>query len=292
MTVRLFLGLAACALLQAGEADLRRAFLGKQILLKIDMPGSHHGVDLNLDRDDPMDWKQYSQRIKNFGVSIPRDRTATVTAIVVKKDLIEFQLDGGGFGTFGDDTSTSVTTYVPKSRYENDLERDLRRETDPQRRRRIQADLDRERSRRYREERIARQQAEAASAMKRQEVMDKRMRGGSRFNLRRVVSVMDVMPEQLADWLREYADLGMRMSNTSPRQAPQPQSAPRNDGPALRRGMAIEEVTQKLGNGKLLSENVGADGILTQQWEFVTPDQVFNVTAVEGMVVKYAMKAR
>ncbi len=292
MTVRLFLGLAACALLQAGEADLRRAFLGKQILLKIDMPGSHHGVDLNLDRDDPMDWKQYSQRIKNFGVSIPRDRTATVTAIVVKKDLIEFQLDGGGFGTFGDDTSTSVTTYVPKSRYENDLERDLRRETDPNRRRRIQADLDRERSRRYREERIARQQAEAASAMKRQEVMDKRMRGGSRFNLRRVVSVMDVMPEQLADWLREYADLGMRMSNTSPRQAPQPQSAPRNDGPALRRGMAIEEVTQKLGNGKLLSENVGADGILTQQWEFVTPDQVFNVTAVEGMVVKYAMKAR
>ncbi len=292
MTVRLLLGLAACALLQAGEADLRRAFLGKQILLKIDMPGSHNGVDLNLDRDDPMDWKQYSQRIKNFGVSIPRDRTATVTAIVVKKDLIEFQLDGGGFGTFGDDTNTSVSTYVPKSRFENDLERDLKRETDPQRRRRIQADLDRERSRRYREERIARQQAEAASAVKRQEVMDKRMRGGSRFNLRRVVSVMDVMPEQLADWLREYADLGLRMSNTSPRQAPQPQSAPRNDGPALRRGMSIDEVKDKLGSGRLLSENVGADGILTQQWEFVTPSQVFAVTAVEGLVVKYSMTAR
>ena len=26
----------------------------------------------------------------------------------VKKDLIEFQLGGGGYGTFGDDTSTSV----------------------------------------------------------------------------------------------------------------------------------------------------------------------------------------
>lgn len=292
MTARLLLGLAACALLQAGEADLRRAFMGKQILLKIDMPGSHHGVDLNLDRDDPMDWKQYSQRIKNFGVSIPRDRTATVTSIVVKKDLIEFQLDGGGFGTFGDDTSTTVSTYVPKSRYENDLERDLRRETDPYRRRRIQADLDRERSRRYREERIARQQAEGASAMKRQEVMDKRMRGGSRFNLRRVASVMEVTPEQLADWLHEYADLGLRMSNTSPRQAPPPQSAPRNDGPALRRGMSIEEVKEKLGDGRLLSENVGADGILTQQWEFVTPGQLFAVTAVEGLVVKYSMTSR
>lgn len=292
MTVRLLLGLAACALLQASEADLRRAFLGKQILLKIDMPGTQQGVDLNLDRDDPMDWKQYSHRIKNFGVAIPRDRTATVTAIVVKKDVIEFQLDGGGFGTFGDDTNTSVSTYVPKSRYENDLERDLRRETDPNRRRRLQADLDRERSRRYREERIARQQAEGVNAMKRQEVMDKRMRGGSRFNLRRVVGVMDVMPEQLADWLREYADLGLRMSNTSPRPPAQPQSAPRNDGPALRRGMSMDEVKDKLGSGRLLSENVGADGILTQQWEFVTPGQVFAVTAVEGLVVKYSMNAR
>ncbi len=292
MTVRVLLGLAACSLLQAGEADLRRAFMGKQILLKIDMPGTQQGVDLNLDRDDPMDWRQYSQRIKNFGVSIPRDRTATVTSIVVKKDLIEFQLDGGGFGTFGDDTSTTVSTYVPKSRYENDLERDLRRETDPNRRRRIQADLDRERSRRYREERIARQQAEGVSAIKRQEVMDRRMRGGSRFNLRRVVSVMDVTPEQLSDWLREYADLGLRMSNDSPRQAPPPQSAPRNDGPALRRGMSIDDVKAKLGEGRLLSENVGADGILTQQWEFVTPSQMFAVTAVEGLVVKYSMTAR
>lgn len=298
MTVRVLLGLSACLILHAGEADLRRAFLGKQVYLKIDMPGTQQGVDLNLDRDDPMDWRQYSQRIKNFGVSIPRGRSATVTALVVKKDIIEFQLDGGGYGTFGDDTSTTVSSYVPKSRYENDLERDIKRETDPVRRRRLQADLDRERSRRYREERIARQQAEAASAIKRQEVMDKRMRGGSRFNLRHVVGIMDVMPEQMADWMREYVDFGgpfnNNMSQTPPRpqQMPRNDAPPRNDGPMLRRGMSIDEVTQKLGNGKLLSENVGADGILTQQWEYVTPDQVFSVTAVEGMVVKYAMKAR
>ena len=67
---------------------------------------------------------------------------------------------------------------------------------------------------------------------------------------------------------------------------------PAGDGPQLRRGMTLDEAQQRLGRGKLLSEAVGADGILTQQWEFATRDQVFNVTAVEGLVVKYAMNAR
>jgi hypothetical protein len=41
-----------------------------------------------------------------------------ITTIVVKKDMIEFQLDGGGFGTFGDDTTTTVTAKpVEKSDY-------------------------------------------------------------------------------------------------------------------------------------------------------------------------------
>ena len=47
-----------------------------------------------------MDWKDYSGRIKQFGTAIRKGDTARVTAIVVKKDMIEFQLDGGGFGTF------------------------------------------------------------------------------------------------------------------------------------------------------------------------------------------------
>ena len=300
MTVRMLLGLACGLMLQANEAELRRAFVGKQVILRIDMPGTHHGVDLHLDRDDPMDWKQYSQRLKNFGVSIPKGRAAMVTSLVVKKDLIEIQLDGGGFGTFGDDSSTTVSAYVPKSRYEYDLERDIKRENDPQRRRRLEADLSRERSRRYAEERRMRAAAETASAIKRQEVMEKRMRGGSRFNLRRVVGTMDVLPNQAMDWLREYVDFsgeaGGRPLVEGPRQsqnpAPPPVSRNSNEGPALRRGMSMEEVQNRLGRGKLLSEAVGTDNILTQQWEFVTAEHTYSVTAVEGLVVKYSMIAR
>ena len=69
MTVRFLLGLAACAMLQANEADLRRAFLGKQVMLKIDMPGTQQGVDLNLDRDDRGDFNDYvmisGRKVKN-----------------------------------------------------------------------------------------------------------------------------------------------------------------------------------------------------------------------------------
>ena len=36
-----------------------------------------------------MDWKDYSGRIKQFGTAIRKGDTARVTAIVVKKDMIE-----------------------------------------------------------------------------------------------------------------------------------------------------------------------------------------------------------
>ena len=39
-----------------------------------------------------------------------------VTLVKVKKDIIEFQLDGGGFGTFGDNTSTSSNIPLVESR--------------------------------------------------------------------------------------------------------------------------------------------------------------------------------
>ena len=59
-----------------------------------------------------------------MATAIHKGDTARVTAVVVKEDRIEFQLDGGGFGTFLDDTNTTVTPKtVEKSDYEKQLER-------------------------------------------------------------------------------------------------------------------------------------------------------------------------
>jgi hypothetical protein len=106
--------------LSAQDSDsLSNYFIGKEVVLKIDMPGSQQGVDLSFNKDNPMNWKQYSSRLKANGVAIRKGDTARITGFVVKNDRIEFQLDGGGFGTFFDDSSTTVNPRsVDKSDYE------------------------------------------------------------------------------------------------------------------------------------------------------------------------------
>jgi hypothetical protein len=149
------------------------------------MPGTQKGVDLRFNKPTPMDWKDYSGRIKQFGVAIRQGDVARVTAVVVKKDMIEFQLDGGGFGAFGDDTNTTVTAEpLEKSDYEKNLEKQIADTDDPDKKNALQRDLDRERARRQRQDSINQHQAQVASPMKAQEVAGKRMQGGSRFNLR------------------------------------------------------------------------------------------------------------
>lgn len=278
--------LVAALSLGASEAELRRAYMGKSVVVKIDMPGTQQGVDLYLDRDDPMDWRDYSHRTKNFGVSIPKGRSATVTAIIVKKDIVEFQLDGGGYGTFGDDTNTSVSTYIPKSDYERRLERDIKNETNASRRSSLERDLSRERSRRQREESANRAAAATANAIKRQEIYEKRLRGGSRFNLRHVVGTGDIRPEQLERWLEQYVEFDGRPSTVS--------AAPRRQEgtPQLRRGMSMDEVRDLYGRGKLLSESIDEKNLNTQQWEFLTNEFKIKVTSVDGLVIRYSMESR
>src|SRR3954451_6897182 len=118
----------------AAQSSLQNAFLGREVELKLDMPATQQGVDLNFSSGQPLDWRTYSQRLKQFGVAIRKGDTPTVTSLVVKKDRVEFQLDGGGYGTFWDDTSGVTGRIIGKSNYERQLENDLSRETDPRRR--------------------------------------------------------------------------------------------------------------------------------------------------------------
>ena len=123
------------------EAEIKRHFEGKRVTLRIDMPGASEGVDIRVDR--PFDAKQYGDRLRRFGTSIRSGETATITTIKVKKDMVEFQLDGGGYGTFGDDTSLSVNMPdVQKTNREKDLEAAVKRETDAARKRELQREQD------------------------------------------------------------------------------------------------------------------------------------------------------
>jgi hypothetical protein len=287
-----------------GQSALQSYFVGRQVTLQIDMPGTQQGVDLRMDRDEPMDWKQYSNRLKQFGPALRSGDKSTITTLVVKKNLIEFQLDGGGFGTFWDDDSTTVTPYhVDKSNYEKQLERDIRDTTDPQRRRDLQRELDRARSRREREQRSDDRAAQIASQMKAQQVADKRTRGGSRFNLRWTGAIPQdqLSPDAVMRMLEAYLDFGEIQSQkpiltpTARNTTPNAPSGPASGSSAItqiKRGMPIGDVSNLVGLGRQLSQSTSEEGLKTQIFEYLPTDYRVEVTYVDGIVVRYSISSR
>jgi hypothetical protein len=290
---------------QGDPASLEGYFTGKVVVAKIDMPGSEKGVDLAFNKPTPLDWKDYSSRLSAFGVAIHKGDTARVTKIVVKGDHIEFQLDGGGFGSFGDDTNTTVASVaVPKSQREKDLEKAVGATSDPRQRKELQEDLDHERDRRQRQEAENQNAASIASQMKAQQVAARRLRGGSRFNLKWQGSVPpdERNPDAVRQLLTEYVDFDASHGNYSPppvESMPPPPARPAYTGTAsngggvaqLKRGMRAEDVSALLGQGRQMSESVSNDGLRTQVMEYRTADNVVDVTFVEGVVVKYAIQS-
>jgi hypothetical protein len=291
------LAAALCALPVNAQNDpnsLASYFTGKEVVLKIDMPGSQQGVDLRYNKDVPMNWKEYANRLKSNGVAIHKGDTARVTAVVLKDDRIEFQLDGGGFGTFGDDTNATVTPRtVDKSDYEKQLEKQIANTTDDDERRRLQRDLDRERSRRERQDADNRNAAQVASQIKAQQISDKRLQGGSRFNLRwsGQIPADQKTPDAVMKLLADY------VSFDGPQQAAAPPPAQSGGDAAvpataqLKRGMKMSDVTNLLGQGKQLSESVSGDGLKTQTVQYSSGDRRVEVTYVEGVVVRYSISS-
>ena len=279
------------------QSSLQNAFLGREVEVKIDMPGTQQGVDLNFSSGQPFDWRQYSQRIKGFGVAIRKGDTPTVTAVVVKKDRIEFQLDGGGYGTFWDDTSGVSARMIPKSDYERQLESDISRETDPERRRRLQWDLDRERSRREREQWAENSRAQIANQIKQSEIAQKRTQGGSRFNLRWSgrIPEADLTPEAVMQRLSPWVDFKQTKDSRNifdQNAAAAPAPAPANSAVQLQRGMKRAAVEAMLGQGTLLVENKSGDGLTSKEYRYVTQDNLFDVTYVEDVLVRYSISSR
>jgi hypothetical protein len=167
------------------EADLKRRFEGTRVTLKIDMPGTEQGVDIYPGTDRPLDYSGYASRLKEHGTAIEAGDGAMITRIRVKSSHIEFQLDGGGYGTMGDETSSSVyVESTPKSNREKNLEAELKREKDPERRDELKDELDDLKDEREREDARNRTEATSAAQQKEQNIRQRRLEGGSRFNVR------------------------------------------------------------------------------------------------------------
>ena len=291
--------LATGPLAAQSEADLRQHFEGKRVTLKIAMPGTESGVDIYPGTDRPLDYPRYASRLKDSGTAIRAGDDAMITKIRVKSSHIEFQLDGGGYGTMSDETSTTVHVgSTPKSRREKNLEGELEREKDPLRQREIKEELDDLRNTRERED--ARNRAEVAGAeeQKKQNLRQRRLEGGSRFNVRYRDRLPDAVltPKGLEAALAEYVtfpSLPVNVASTEPARTVETgdigtAAAPRGGLP--RKGMTMSEVEGLLGAALDSSERPeGSLRVVTRTYR--SGDGRVTAEFVEEVLFRYSVRS-
>jgi hypothetical protein len=294
----LLLVLAAAPLRAQSEVQLRQYFEGKRVTLKLAMPGTEKGVDIYPGTDRPLDYPRYADRLKDDGTAIRAGDDAMITKIRVKSKHIEFHLDGGGYGTMSDETSTSVPVEsAPKSKREKNLEAELKREKDPLRRREMKEELDDLQNARERED--ARNRAEVADAeeQKKQNIRQRRIEGGSRFNVRYRDRLPDAVltPSGLEAALAEYVTFPVlpvnAVASTQSGQPLEPEVAGATPAPRAglpRKGMTATEVAELLGEPAQSSERPeGNLRVVTRSYR--SGDVQVTAEFVEDVLFRYSV---
>ncbi len=269
------------------EAALRDYFEGRSVTLKQPMPGTEEGVDIFPGTSRPLDYPRYAKRLKEHGTAIRSGEPAIITKIKVKSKHIEFQLDGGGYGTMGDETSSNVSTEpAPKTRREKNLEAEIKRETDPVRKRAMREEIDDLRREREREDARNRSLVAEAEEHRKQNIRQRRLEGGSRFNIRYQNQLPGeaLNPTSVMAALADYVDFGGLRSE--PTDAAQPVSTARSG--LLRKGMMLQDVNAMVGSPANTTQR--KEGTLNvQTLQYSTADGRITADFVEGVLVRYTI---
>jgi hypothetical protein len=275
-------------------------FEGKQVTVKIDMPGTQKGVDIYPNRQPPLDAKSYGDRLKQFGVSLRNGDTVMVTKVKVNKDNVEFQLGGGGFGTAMDNSDTSVHfTPSGKSDREKDLENQISNESDPDRRRSLQRELDYVRSQRERRDRIDNARAQDDAERRTEQVGMKRQQGGSRFNIKLDARGMgdSLTPQVIQNALAQYVSFsgdapgGGPAVGGTPGLAMRPSDQGGDPAQSLKKGMTREQVEALYGPAVEAHDRT-ENGMSMTTCTYKSKDEKVQADFVNGVLVQYSVSSR
>jgi hypothetical protein len=228
------------------EAALRRAFEGKTVTVRIDMPGTSQGIDVNPLETDPVNFREVAQRLKENGTAVRIGQQMMITKVAVRDWYVEFHLGGGGYGTTNDLLNEQSSVQVEQqgeTREERRLRDLIRSTTDREQRKRLERDLDDLRSRRERANARARAEAERTNIAREASLRVKRAESGSRFNVRyRGGFPPDALtPDGMMRALAPYVDFA---------NAPVDRVGSGGGGPGvsgLRKGQSIAQVEALLG---------------------------------------------
>lgn len=214
------LALALAARLEAqGESELKRFFEGKMVTAKIDLPATQEGVDVYPEESTPLDFGKYAGRLKKAGTAVRSGESIMVTKVKVKDKDIEFQLGGGGYGTFDDQLGDGgvSSSSAGKTEREKNLDRDIDREKDPAMKRRLKEERDELRKEREREDASNRATVAAAQQAHKADVRERAHEAGSRFNVRYKVKVGagQLTPQSVMQALDKYLHFPAEQFETS-----------------------------------------------------------------------------
>ena len=298
--------------LAQNEAALRAAFEGKSLTVKVDMPATSKGVDVFPQESMPVNWREMANRMKEFGTALKPGQQVMITKVVVKKDShIEFQLGGGGWGTFGDrvNSSSSVSAATEsETKEERDLKARIKAAQGPTERKRLEKELANARSERERENSKAKAEAAQANEAREANLRVKRAESGSRFNIRyrNGIPPFALTPQGVAEALAAYADIaGMPIAAAGAGQGAAVPSganslAPATPGAAaipvgsaqavlaLKKGLTLTEVEALL--GPAASANEVKEGSMTVMKRGYTADgKRISTSFVGGVLIDYAI---
>jgi hypothetical protein len=284
------------------EAILQDYFGDKNVIAKLDMPGTNEGVDLDPIADSPgrISYDSYQKRLKQFGTAIHNGDIVTITKIKLKDKHLEFHLNGGGYGTFGDSTDpTASWTPHAKSSREIDLENRIKKETSPDKRDRLKHELDDVRRDRQRRDEHRRREAEAATREKAAEIQLKRDHGGSRFNVRFAdkPTERDLTPAHIMNAFQNCLIFSWPQTgedNVRHKDDSEPQSSitqPERIISALKKGMSLADVDSLL--GAAVSRRESQEGSLkTLHCVYETAHERIITDFINGTLIWYSISPK
>lgn len=305
------LALVTQAAAAQNEGALRAAFEGKTVTVRIDMPATSQGVDVYPQDAMPINFRDVAQRTKDNGTALRMGQQVMVTKVVVKKDHLEFQLGGGGYGTFGDWSSNGSNVNAVsenETQHEKDLRAAIKASGDKDEKKRLQRELDSERAKRERENAKAQAEATQANVAREAAIRSKRAESGSRFNIRyrQGVPADALTPAGVMTSLAEYvtfAGQGLAVAGASgsatgvvtaaaneiPAASLAPSAGGKTGVAALKKGLTVKEVETLLGPAATASEV--KDGSMTIQKRTYRHDGMgVAASFVAGVLIDFAIK--
>ena len=287
MFTTIFLIAISCQLILAqSEELLKRELEGNRVEILIEMPATSEGIDIYPDRPRKMDYDDYSRRIKSAGIALYPGDVVMITKIKKKNKHIEFQLAGGGYGTWGDDSGNVSAQYIPKSSRQEEIEKILQEDKDRKlsNRSALEKELDVLKRERSLAQEDSRRQASLESEVKKSRIQDQRLQAGSRFNIRYDYKVgsEELSVSNVIRALSEFV-------NFSPGQSSSIRTSPSNG--MLQKGMSMEEAIGIMGIPTSLNTSREC-GLEISKCTFDNNDQVVEATFAEKVLVKYTVSSK